>query len=71
VTADSRMSGLLMGGRVCPPLLENTRLNTISDKKSSVSLNNTNVDQDTDPAFKVNEGPNADIFPYLESDSGF
>jgi hypothetical protein len=50
VTADSRMSGLLMGGRVCPALLENTRPNTISDKKSSVSLNNAKADQDPDPA---------------------
>ncbi len=64
MTADSRMSGLLMGGRVCP-LLENTRPNTISDKKSSVSLNNANVDQDPNPTFKVNEGPDADIDSYL------
>jgi hypothetical protein len=60
------MSGLLMGGRVCPPLLENTRPNTISDKKSSVSLSNANVDQDPNPAFQVNEGPDADPNPDLE-----
>ncbi len=71
MTADSRMSGLLIGGRVCPPLLENTRPNTISDKKSSVNLNKANVDQDPNPAFKVNEGPDADIDPYLEPDPGF